>query len=429
MIEHTSESGSVAERPGLAGVVPDAPPAPEWSFARLIGTATGVKLVMDTSVQLFNPFLSIFAAGLGASVVAMGRLISLRSLMGLFAPGFGMLADRWGYRRTIRLSLTLASAGILLIGFSPSFWVAVLGIVIMGLGTGSFVPMLQAYLSGRLPYAQRARGLGIVEYSWALTGIVGLSLMGALIAWQGWRAPMILLGVLLLAAGWVVQRMPPTYHAAQVEASPGSHAGVTPAPRIGARVRGYFALPHNVRSTYSTISAGALNYFAAMQLMIIYGAWLAAEFGLTAQALGTVAFALGVGDLLASVAVSLFTDRFGKRRSVILGTAVALVGYVLLPQLDTGVLTAVLGIAIARTGFEFAIVSYFPLLSEQVPEQRSKVMSLGSAISLTVATASGFTAPWLLTTVGISGVTMLSAAAASVALLILLSLVRDRASH
>ena len=71
--------------------------------------------------------------------------------------------------------------------------------------------------------------------------------------------------------------------------------------------------------------------FAAVQFMIIYGAWLSDEYGLTAGQLGTVALVFGLFDLTASVSVSLFVDSIGKWRSVLLGACAALAGYILIP--------------------------------------------------------------------------------------------------
>ena len=64
-----------------------------------------------------------------------------------------------------------------------------------------------------------------------------------------------------------------------------------------------------------------------MQLMIAHGAWLQEQYGLTPALLGCVAFVFGWFDLAASVSVSLFTDRIGKRRSVMLGIIGSLIGY------------------------------------------------------------------------------------------------------
>ena len=61
--------------------------------------------------------------------------------------------------------------------------------------------------------------------------------------------------------------------------------------------------------------------------------------------------------------------------------------------------------------FEFNIVSHFPLLSEQAPAQRGKVMTLGSAFSLIGGTVAGFTGPWLLVNVGVAGLAWVSATA------------------
>lgn len=392
------------------------------SYNRLIGTSIAAKMLVDTAVQIFNPFLGIIAAGIGVDVVTMGRLLSLRSLMGLFAPLFGAVADRRGYRLIIRIGLLITALSLFAFGLSSSLLLAAPAMMAMGIGIAAFVPTLQAYVSARLPYAKRARGLGMVEYSWALTGIIGLSLAGLIIARTSWRLPMFLLGAGILVMWGVFARMP-----AARPAPPDANAPLVIAPRLSLKsIRSFFALGHNARSTFSTMLTGGLNYFAAMQLMIIYGVWLNDRFGLGPASLGAVAFVLGLFDLAASVSVSLFTDRIGKRRSVIMGMLVSLVWYLLIPSLATGVVLAVLSIAVARFGFEFAIVSYFPLLSEQTPEQRGKVMTLGAANSLLFATAAGFTAPWLYTSFGIAGPTAVSAVAVVVALAVILTLVRER---
>jgi predicted MFS family arabinose efflux permease len=194
------------------------------------------------------------------------------------------------------------------------------------------------------------------------------------------------------------------------------------------RLVAYFTLPGNVLSTWSTIAAGSLTYFAAMQVMIIYGTWLADRFGLGAAGLGTVAFIFGLFDLAASVSVSLFTDRLGKRRAVLMGAAVAIVGYVSATLTLLPLIGSVALIGITRFGFEFAIVSYFPLLSEQQPALRNKIMTLGSAISLTFSTLAGFTAPWLYTQYGMQGVVLVSGVATVLAMGLLFALVKEHAA-
>jgi len=386
------------------------------SFRRLIGTSIAAKFAVDIGSQIFNPFLTLIASGLGIGVVQLGRLVGLRSAMGVFAPVSGALSDRFGYRLVIRATLLIMAAGCLGLAASHSLWIAVPAIMLIGLGGSSFVPNLQAYVSTHLPYAKRARGLGMIEYSWALTGIVGLSLIGLLIAATGWRTPFYLLALALVVMSLVFGAMP---------GGTGQQVTAAAQGRPGRSFLSIFVIHTNRRSTYATIIAATLSYFAAMQVMIMHGAWLAGRYGLDAAQLGLVALVLGCFDLTASVTVSLVTDRIGKRRSVMIGIFGSLAGYLAMPFLDTGVFQAIIIIALARMCFEFNIVSHFPLLSEQAPAQRGQVMTLSAAMTMLGGTLAGFTGPWLYVNVGLGALAWTSAGAVAVALAIVVALVRD----
>lgn len=397
----------------------------DLSFRRLIGTSMAAKLAVDTGSQIFNPFLPLIASGLGLSVVELGRLIGLRNVMGIFSPLSGALSDRFGYRLIIRVSLLLIAAGCLLLAASSAPWMVAVAIMLSGLGTSAFVPNLHAFISSQLPYKLRARGLGMIEYSWALTGIVGLSLIGLLIAATGWRTPFYLLAAAMVAMSLVFGAMPGEKKHAAAENAEASAASVSRKP-WARRVLSVFVVGSNRRSTYATMAAATLSFFAAMQMMITHGAWLAGTYGLDAAALGLVALILGCFDLTASVAVSLFTDRIGKKRSVLIGIGGSLAAYLVMPFLDTGVVQAVAIIAIARMCFEFNIVSHFPLLSEQVPQQRGQVMTLGAAATMLGATLAGFTGPWLFVNSGVRALAWTSAAAVAAGMAIVALFVRER---
>ena len=392
----------------------------DLSFPQLMGISISARLLTDTVSQLFNPFLTIFAAGMGVDVVTLGRLLSLRLVTGIFTPIIGALADRHGYRRMLRLALLCLIAGLLLLGSNGGMAVLAIGMVTLGLGQAGFVPTLHAYLSARLPYHIRARGLGILEYSWALAGIVGLFIIGQLMGATGWRIPLFVLAG-GLSGIWLLFSLLPPAHADQTH---------TAAARASATSRwrqlvSFFDLGVRSRSAYSTIVADALLFYAGMHLMVVYGAWLNAQYGLGAAALGYVALLMGCLDLAGSVSVSLFTDRLGKRRSVLLGTAGMLLGYALLPFLNVTLPLAVAGIAITRGCFEFGIVSQISLLSEQVPDQRGKMMSLSSAVVMCGGALANITGPWLYVTYGVGGLAVVSGTALVISLLVLVTLVRE----
>lgn len=398
-----------------------AEPDSEISFARLISTSIGVRILFDIATQIFNPFLAIFAQGIGTNITTMGLMLSLRNAMGLLSPLFGAYADRHGYRRVMRAGILLTAAGIFIIAISTNAWMAAPGMILAGVGVAAFVPNLLAYLSARLPYAQRGRGIGMLEYSWALTGFAML-FIGFIIAAIGWRIPLLILSAALVVANFVIAALPSAHRV---------HHTAPDAPTttdIPARIRAFFNLGGTARSAYGDILVGALTLTATMQFMIIYGAWLNDEYGLEAGQLGVVAFVFGLFDLSASVSVSLFTDRIGKRRSVIIGSTLAIFFYLLLPAFNRGVVLLVIGLGLARMASEFAIVSNFPLLSEQVPTQRGKVMTLSTAAAFSASSLAPLFAPTIYTTVGPNAVALISAALSALALLLLLTIVVERPS-
>lgn len=396
-------------------------------FRQILAACITTRLAVDTATQLFNSFLQTIALGMALDIILLGRLVSLRSAMGLTAPLFGSAADRYGYRRVMRLALLISAGGMFLLGSDAGFWTVPLGMIVLGLGLSGFVPTLQAYISAQLPFEKRARGIGVLEYSWALAGIVGLSLMGLLFERVGWQAPFFVLGVAMLG-GWVLFGLLP----ATPEMPGGEPASPVPARQTVAislprRALAFFDLGPNRRSAYAVITASVLFFFSQFHVIIAHGAWLQTEYGLSPSGLGLVALFQGLADLCGSVLVSLITDRVGKKRAVQGGMLGAALVYAALPFVNVGLIPAVTALVLMRFTFEFGIVSNITLTSEQAPDRRGKVMSLAAAIGLLGATLTGFTGPWMYANFGVWGLGPLAAVCTLLAFVILTLLGRESA--
>lgn len=394
------------------------------------------KLCVDTSVQLYNPFLMVYAAGLGVSAVTMGQLVSLRNIMGLAAPVVGHMADRIGYRLIMRVSLLLAGIGILLLSTGGGLPILVLSMVVAGLGQGGFTPNLHSYLSSKLPYEKRSRYLGIVEYSWALAGIIGLALIGVLIELFSWREPLYFLGGSLIASAVLLGTLPKTERSQGGDEEGGEPSAQRPPgpPLSGppeakpARLRrmvDFFYLGAHWKSAWAAVLVNVFNFFAITHIMIIHGGWLETEYGLAPSKLGLVALLLGVFDWAGSILVSVAGDRIGKRRSVLIGAGGMVVFFALQPFLNLSLPLALVSLLMPRFFFEFATVSNFPLLSEQYPPQRGKIMSLSVAGGLLGTTIAAATGPAAYLNNGVWGLGPVSAAAACVSCILIVFYVRE----
>ena len=372
------------------------------------------KLLVDTTVQIFNPFLIVIAGGVGISTLAMGRFFSLRSLAGLVAPLLGSIADRVGHRAIMRASLLTAGVAMIVAPATGSILVFVIAVILTGAAQSGYTPNLHAYLSSKLPYERRATGLGIIEYSWALAGIIGLFTTGYLIEAISWKAPFYVLGGGMVLMSFVFRLLPDENHQSE------------PRPRQRGSLRGFLHLGDHRLSAWAAIGITGLNMFAMMHVMIIHGGWLQGEYGLSPSRLGTVALIFGLADLAASVVVSIFVDRIGKRRSVMIGVAGLAVGCAIMPFLNWSLALAIVSIMVPRMCFEFAVVSNFPLLSEQVPHARGKVMSLAMGAGLLGATLAGLTGPAAYLRFGVWGLGPVSCLAALCSFFLLIFRIRER---
>lgn len=402
-------------------------------FRYILAACVATRLVVDTSIQLFYSFLQIIALGMGLNVVVLGRFLSLRSVVGLSAPLFGNAADRYGYLRVMRLALVLAAAGTFLLGSGGGFWTVAAGMVLSGVGLTGFMPTVQAYISAQLPFAQRARGIGILEYSWALAGILGLSLMGLLFDRFSWQVPFVVLGAAILAAWALLGFLPKAPRGADTPlAGNGGETGkarpdISGASGIAAEAAGkkgrsavapqlatavahavrqfitLFDLGANRRSAYAVIGANCLFLFGQGHVLIAHGVWLQNEYGLSASALGLTALAQGAAELIGAVLVSLITDRVGKKRSFQAGILGSALFYIALPIVNRGLWPVLGALLLMRFAYEYGLVSAIALLTEQAPDRRGKVISLAVAINLLGITLTGFTGPWMYTHFGVWG--------------------------
>src|SRR5690554_1440812 len=234
-----------------------------WSLRRLLPPLVISRLLGDTANQLFNPFLGSIAAGIGISNQQLGLLVGLRSLSGLSGPALGALADRRGYLNLARLGIVLMAVGLIILSQSTTVWTAGAAMLPMGVALGLINPALQAYVGSFVSHSQRARGMGIFEYSWALAGIVGLSATGWIIAAFGWQAGVLTLAGLLLSSLLLFRRLP------------------APAP-LSATRRMVSHDPIAGTSMWTGIAAVGLIFYASLNIMIVHGVWLGEEFGFTA---------------------------------------------------------------------------------------------------------------------------------------------------
>jgi predicted MFS family arabinose efflux permease len=332
------------------------------------------RSTLNVAVRLSYFFLPAITRGLGVPLSAGGALVSVGSVMGLVAPLFGVLSDRSGGRRVMVFGTALFAIGALLTAVVPWYGVALVTFGVMGLAKMAFDPAMQVFLGERVPYERRGRALGLAELAWSLS-LVAMPLCGWLIDAASWRAPFLMLGAAGVPAWWLTRRALPS------DVSAGRDLDLNKRDLGGAVT----SLLQDVRKVWKdpqsrlALATTGLIAFAQVNLMVVYGAWMEDGFGLTVTSLGVVTLVIGAAELVAELAVAFISDRFGKRRSVLVSVILLGLAYLALPHLTASLGIALVGSAVTTLFFEFTIVGLLPLVSGMNANARGTLMSLSWA--------------------------------------------------
>ena len=223
--------------------------------------------------------------------------------------------------------VALFTFGVGLVVISPTYPALVISLVLVGMSKIVFDPAMYAYVGDRVSYERRGLAIAVGEFGWSGAFLLGIPVVGWLIARYGWSAPFpwsdafrldvpLLNGFLpherwnapfpwlaLVGVGlvWLLWRMLP---------SDTPRAGSRPSLRNGART--ILAYPPALAGLAISILICASNEL----VNIVYGLWMEDLFGLQVVALGAASAVIGIAELGGEGLVAAFVDKLGKRRAV-----------------------------------------------------------------------------------------------------------------
>lgn len=325
-------------------------------------------MVMNTAYRMVYPFLAVFGRGIGVDLHTISKALTYRALLGAFGPFLAYVADSRGPKSGLLFGLFLFITGTSVVIIWPTYPIFILALVLTLLGKYVFDPSMQAYLGDQVPYHRRGRVLAVTELGWSLSFIIGVPLMGFLIARGGWVAPFPLLCILgvisFLGLFWLL-----------------------PKDQKPSGTNSSFWQNTQKVLTYSPalagLSIGLLVSAGNEVINLIFGVWMEDAFGLQIIALGLTAAVIGFAELGGEFISIGLTDRLGKPRSVGMGIVLSCLAALLLPFIGRSIPGALLGLFLFYITFEFTLVSSIPMMTEILPTARATLMATNvAALSL-----------------------------------------------
>ncbi len=337
------------------------------SFLPVVAVLTVIRTVINTGVRMIYPLLPVFARGVNVETSAIVSVLTLMQFFGLLSPFIGRISERRGRKFTILMGLSLYMLGMSMVFILPNFIGLALALLIGAIGKIAFDPAVQAYIGDRVPYQRRGMMLGIMEFGWSGAFLIGVPAMTWLIANANWQVPFAVLGV-LIALGCGVSWFMLENDKIKVE-----------------RVAFFQAVRTAINSRMAL--AGLVLGFSvssANQLVnVVFSTWIEDTFGIQLAALAIAAAVIGASELGGEGLVTFFSDKFGKRRLVMVGAASNILACLLLPFTYVDLNLAMLGLFFFYLTFELTVVSIIPLATELSPQSRAMYMTvLVTAVTL-----------------------------------------------
>jgi MFS family permease len=269
--------------------------------------------------SMFGVYIRPMEAEFGWSRAALSGAAALSLLLiGAVGPLVGRLADRWGPRAVVRISLIVLAAGTIGTSFATSLWQIYVTVgVFIALGGGGLAHVTGAVVVARWFDARRGLVMGIVAGAMSAGQLIVIPLATALMLWFGWRASFLWLGLAVLGVvlpiGAVLVRDNPVdvgrrpYGATGPAKSAAQTAALQRAGRVPLTEAGRFPQFWLLMATYFvcgyTTGGMVLTHFVPHAL----------QHSFTELQASTALGVMGAMNVVGTIASGWLCDRFGRR--------------------------------------------------------------------------------------------------------------------
>jgi predicted MFS family arabinose efflux permease len=353
------------------------------------------------------PLLVVIGIDLGAPLAAVAVVASVYFLAyGLMQPVWGMVSDRIGRVRVMRLSLLGAALAGVASTVAPNLLVLAISRTVAGGCFAALIPATLVYVGDMWPAQERQRPLSELLSASSFGIALATAGAGLLADFVGWRTVPAITGV-AAAVLWVALRRLPEPDRAPVTGSPLRSIATVLRHRWAL---GVFALVF----VEGFVVLGVLTYLAPA----------AQALGSSAAVAGVVAAAFGVAALAWSRLVRRLVGRLSPGGFTAVGGVLLVLGWAV-PAIAVTIATVAIAGFLIGGSWAFLHTTLQSWVTEVVPNERATAVALFAAL-LFLGSSAGTAAVAPLADAGAFGVVFVAALVLSVPLAVAAALARYR---
>ncbi len=223
---------------------------------------------------------------------------------------FGRAADRWGRRPILMISILMYSILEFASGFAPSLTVFIILRALYGVAMGGEWGVGASLTMESVPPHARGFVSGLLQSGYPTGYFMASIVYGALFQYIGWRG-MFMVGVIPALLVLYIRRTVP-------ESPSWSKETAADRGRTLTVLKSHWRL-----GIYAVVLMTAFNFFSH-GTQDIYPTFLEVEHKLTPHVVGIIAVVYNIGAICGSILFGTLSERFGRRRCIIIAALLSL---------------------------------------------------------------------------------------------------------
>jgi putative MFS transporter len=398
---------------------------PMSGFHRRIMWLIGIGMFFDG----FDIYIAstVLGAALhsGFSTLAQNALFVSMTFLGMTVGSFatGFLGDRYGRRFTYQANLMVFGVASLVSALAPTMGFLIACRFVMGVGLGAENVVGYSTLTEFMPPALRGRQQGLMTV-FVVCGLPVSALAGlVLVPTLGWRVMYVLGGLGAIAVWYVRKQLPesPRWLAAtgrdqeaeallqRIEAEVTAERGPLPPPspspaRSFSRALGSLFAPDML----PRLLVGCLVLVVVNTLIYGFITWLPTFFvsqGMNIAKSFSFALIMSLGAPVGSAIGAFTSDRWGRKKVIVVASVVAIVVGAIYPFVSDPVLLMIAGVSLVIPIYVLVALLFGIYVPELFPtEIRLRASGICNTVGRAATIATPFVVVWLFGQYGVYGV-------------------------
>ena len=275
-----------------------------------------VATFLGWSLDAFDFFLLVFvlkdiAAEFQTDIsdVTLAILLTL-AMRPIGAFIFGRAADRWGRRPTLMINILLYSILEFASGFAPSLTVLIILRALYGVAMGGEWGVGASLTMESVPPHARGFVSGLLQSGYPTGYFMASIVYGGLFQYIGWRG-MFMVGIIPALLVFYIRRNVPESPSWSKQAAVERGSTLTV-------LKSHWRL-----GIYAVVLMTAFNFFSH-GTQDLYPTFLQVEHKLSPHAVGIIAVIYNIGAICGGILFGTLSERFGRRRSIIISALLCL---------------------------------------------------------------------------------------------------------